>query len=106
MLVSPTTAVGAAVALPREAESAEPVQGAVLPPANGANAPADQPADADTLSVRALRRRLARRGDESAAARRDAESSDATAAPASRGSSRGTPGISQPGSVIAASRRP
>jgi hypothetical protein len=72
---------------------------------NGANAPADNPEDADTLPVRALRPDFARRGGEPAPVGEDAEPSDEAAAATSGGSSRGTPGISQPGSVIAASLR-
>jgi hypothetical protein len=73
---------------------------------NGANAPADNPEDADTLPGRALRPDLARRGGEPAPVGEDAESSDEAAAATSGGSSRGTPGMSQPGSDIAASLRP
>src|SRR5215469_1192090 len=118
MLVWPTTAVGAAVALPREAKSAEPVQGAVLPPANGANAPADNPAHAETLPARALRPDLPRGRDGPAADGADSDEADSDdaapekaetpaspGAPAAREPSRGTPGMSQPGSVITASLR-
>ena len=78
-----------------------------MPPSrNGANAPADNPEHADTLpAARALRPALPRQGDESAAAEEDtheAEPSDAAGGSASRG----TPGMSQPGSVIAASLPP
>ena len=80
----------------------------VLPSGNGANAPADNPEDADTLPARALRPDLPRRGDEATVGE---AATVAAAAASSRASgpgeaSRGTPGMSQPGSVIAASPHP
>ena len=89
--------------------AAEPAPGSP----NGANAPADNPEHADTLPARALRPDLSRRGDEVAPEDAVAEEADAdeeepstaAGASASEGASCGTPGMSQPGSVIAASLR-
>jgi hypothetical protein len=78
-----------------------------LVPRNGANAPADNPEDAETLPARGLRPDFLRRDDEAA----DGEAADGEAAaaeavaPAPGESSRGTPGMSQPGSAIVASLR-
>ncbi|HEY2076255.1 MAG TPA: hypothetical protein VGH53_07950 [Streptosporangiaceae bacterium] len=76
-----------------------------LPLPNGTNAPADNPED-DTLPPRALRPDLPERPGESdaeadEAAAREPEPSDAGSASALEGASRGTPGMSQPRSVIA-----
>jgi hypothetical protein len=73
-----------------------------LPSSNGANAPADSPEHADSLPALAARLDLALRGEESAVTGQEAELSGAAALP---GSARGTPGMSQPGSVIVASLR-
>jgi hypothetical protein len=82
-------------------------------PANGANAPADNPELADTLPARELRRALPGRGEPAADAEDagdavaaqaepgQAEPSASAGASALAGDSRGTPGMSQPGSVIA-----
>jgi hypothetical protein len=71
---------------------------------NGANAPADNPEDADTLPARGRRPDLARRCGESAAAA-EAPAADEAGASAPGEGSRGTPGTSQPGSDIVASLR-
>jgi hypothetical protein len=111
-------AVGALpVAVPGQAVPGEPVAGeptlaAVSPGAladqaaegspasrNGANAPADNPEDADTLPARALRPGFARRDGEAVAGGAAAGGEAAASAPGE--GSRGIPGMSQPGSVIA-----
>jgi hypothetical protein len=88
-------------------DSADHVAVGALPSGNGAKAPADNPEDADTLPARALRPGVARRDE---AARDDAvadaaEPPAAAGTSASQGASRGTPGMSQPGSAIVASSR-
>ena len=81
---------------------------------NGANAPADNPEDAETLPALGLRPDLPRRAGEApagdvAAAGGEAAAGEAVAveadAPAPGEGSRGTPGMSQPGSVMVASLR-
>jgi hypothetical protein len=75
-----------------------------LPSPNGANAPPDNPENADTLPARALRPDLpARSGepDATAAEAQDAELPAPSGGPALAEDARETPGMSQPGSVIA-----
>jgi len=86
--------------------------------ANRANAPADTPEDADTLPARDLRPDLPRRTGEAVVdepesddtppeeAEPDDKAADEPGTSAPEEGSRGTPGISQPGSAIAASLHP
>lgn len=79
--------------------------GAVALP-NGANAPADNPAHAEMLPARAARSDLRLRPREPAPVGTEAEAQEAefrawSGAAAPGQASRGTPGTSQPGSVIA-----
>jgi hypothetical protein len=75
--------------------------------ANGANAPADNPEDAEMLPARCLRPDLLRCRDEAAVGEAAADEAAAAeaAAPAPGEGSCGTPGMSQPGSAIVASLR-
>jgi len=69
---------------------------------NGANAPADNPEDADALPARALRPGLPRRAAELPAGEAAAVGTAVEAGvPAPAEGSRATPGMSQPGSAIA-----
>jgi hypothetical protein len=73
---------------------------------NGANAPADNPAHADTLPDRALRRDVPLLPDGLPADETDGETTakmPESAAAEGPSASRGTPGMSQPESVTAAS---
>ena len=108
-LADPIRAVVVAAWLPLSL--APPGQASGAPPSrNGANAPPDNPEDADTLPARRLRRRRCEpEPDDTDASEADAQEAELPApsgAPAPREASRGTPGTSQPGSVIAASLRP
>jgi hypothetical protein len=79
---------------------------AALPLPNGANAPADSPELADRLPVRAVRPDLPRRGDEATVGEAPTVEASAEAGTSTPGEgSRGTPGMSQPGSVMVASLR-
>ncbi|HUB39656.1 MAG TPA: hypothetical protein VMA72_12450, partial [Streptosporangiaceae bacterium] len=74
----------------------------VLASGNGANAPADNPEEADTLPARALRpRRREPASDDVDADPQEAELPASLGASAPGEASRGTPGMSQPGSVMA-----
>jgi hypothetical protein len=74
--------------------------GGALESRNGANAPADNPEDADTLPARGLRPDLSRRGGEAPVG--EAAVCEVAAGASEPGAgSRGTPGMSQPGSDIA-----
>src|SRR6202007_92222 len=92
---------GAGVEVP-PAQLDDPPAGGPPLSANGANAPADNPEDAETLPARGLRPDLVRRGDEATAG--EAAAVRAVASAPGEGT-RGTPGMSQPGSAMVASLR-